>query len=175
MKTDPVKVVLFEAEKSLAAIANEVVKAGEYNRATVILGIASQVAAIARGFDAESISTSIAEVRLEKKSDHPNEVMAPIGKRKKGKRSAYAKFYRDVNALLKVGFSKRAGEYEHKAPSQIVFALADAVAKASEKGRRFTMDDVLPLISVAIATAVPVYQPYVCLSWLRELGLVVQH
>lgn len=175
MKTDPVKTVLFEAEKSLAAIANEVVKAGEYSRATVILGIASQLAAIARGLDAESTATLNAAIRPDKNSDHPTGTMVPNGKRKKGKRSAYPKFYRDGNALLKVGFSKRAGEYEHKAPSQVVFALTDAVARACEKGRRFTMDDVMPLISAALATTVPVYQPYVCLSWLRELGLVAQH
>lgn len=175
MKTDPVTAVLLEAEKSLATIASEVVKAGNYDRATAVLGIASQIAVIARGFDADPRATSIVSVRPEKSPENLDEVLAQTRKRKIGKRSAYPKFYRDGNALLKVGFSKKSGEYEHKAPSRVLFALAETVARAGAKGGRFTMDEVLPLVSADLGGNVPVYQPYVCLSWLRDLGFVVQH
>ena len=37
------------------------------------------------------------------------------------------------------------------------------------------MEEILPLVSDSLDGSVPVYQPYVCLSWLRELGFIAQH
>jgi len=169
MKTDKVRSILMAAERSLADVANEAVVAGEYDRATLILGIASQLSSIVRGLPSNTQSAPVAAAQSEPRPSGLREI------RKKGKRSTYPRFYREGNALLKVGYSKRGGEYEHKAPSQVLFALSEAVAKIGDKNRRFTMEDVLPLIAASQESAVPVYQPYVCLSWLRDLGLIAQH
>ena len=37
------------------------------------------------------------------------------------------------------------------------------------------MDDVLPLKDPVSGTEVPAYQSYLCLAWLRSVGIVTQH
>lgn len=88
----------------------------------------------------------------------------------------YPMFFGERDNLVKVGWSKKAREeYEHKAPKRTVFALTAALAEAGRNGRRFTMESVMPIKEPDSETAVPDYQAYLALAWLRALGLVVQH
>jgi hypothetical protein len=91
-------------------------------------------------------------------------------------RKRYPQFFRDGEALVKVGWSRKSREeYEHKAPKAAVLAVAGALAEAGRAKRRITMEKVMPVRDAASNTTVPDYQVYVTLAWLRELNVVVQH
>jgi hypothetical protein len=89
----------------------------------------------------------------------------------------YPLFHRDGEQLIKVGWSKSSrDEYEHKAPKASVMALALALETAGKNRRKFTMDKVIPVQDAKSGEAVPDYQSYLALAWMRdELKLVVQH
>ena len=90
--------------------------------------------------------------------------------------SAYPKFFRRGDELIKVGWSKREKkEYQHKAPHKSLLLLVTAVMKAGTSGKLFTADNLMPLINPDDGSEVPDYQIYLCLSWLRHQGLVKQH
>jgi hypothetical protein len=101
--------------------------------------------------------------------------------RKKRKASPYPKFFREGNALLKLGWSRKGkSEYEHRAPREAVLAIAAQVAEVASRGdsvtaSRFTVED---LGDVRIAQGdepISGCQIYLCIAWFRRAGLVVQH
>lgn len=79
--------------------------------------------------------------------------------------------------LVKVGWSKsQRSEYEHKSPRRVLALLVESLLRVGPKGKRLTMDKVLPLRDTENAGAeMPDYQGYVCLAWLRHEGLIQQH
>jgi hypothetical protein len=90
--------------------------------------------------------------------------------------SAYPQFHRDDNHLIKIGWSKKEKrQYEHKAPKTVLDLLVASLLAVSRDGYRFTTEDVLPLRDAGEDTDVPSYQAYLCLAWLRSVGLVEQH
>jgi hypothetical protein len=92
------------------------------------------------------------------------------------KKGSYPKFLRDGESILKLGWSKTAkAEYEHKAPKPVLMRLIAALAKLAATKKRFAMDEVLPLKESATGSDIPAYQAYVCLAWLRAVGVVTQH
>ena len=92
------------------------------------------------------------------------------------KKGSYPKFLRDGESIVKLGWSKTAGaEYEHKAPKAALMRLVAALAKLAVTKKRFAMDEVLPLKGSATGSDIPAYQAYVCLAWLRAVGIVTQH
>ena len=94
----------------------------------------------------------------------------------KGKGSAYPKFFREGDSLLKLGWSRKSkSAYEHRAPRDAVFAVAKRVAEVALTRSRFMVED---LGDVCIAQGeVPISgcQVYLCIAWFRRAGLVVQH
>ena len=91
-------------------------------------------------------------------------------------RSEYPRFLRDGNQLVKIGWSKsEKTTYEHRAPRHFLDLVVAALRRCGEKGRRFTMEDALPVTDPEDGTEVPIYQAYLCLAWLRKEGLVEQH
>ncbi|MCA9243669.1 MAG: hypothetical protein KDA32_06950 [Phycisphaerales bacterium] len=88
---------------------------------------------------------------------------------------AYPQFFRSNSDLVKVAWSKKErAEYKHKAPYRIIPALAKAILRRTETGRRFTTDQVFPLVNPDDRSETPSYQGYVALAWLKHLGLVKQ-
>lgn len=88
----------------------------------------------------------------------------------------YPQFFRQGDQLVKIGWSKTTkGEYEHKAPRRVLDALAVAIEKRSRNGKRFTVEDLLPLKDLQDKNEIPSYQVYVALAWLKLGGLVKQH
>ncbi len=62
--------------------------------------------------------------------------------KKKRKTSPYPKFFREGNALLKLGWSRKSrSEYEHRAPREAVLAVAGRVADVASTRSRFTVED----------------------------------
>ena len=93
----------------------------------------------------------------------------------KSPRSAYPKFLRLKDELVKIGWSKREKkEYQHKAPRRVVDCLVDRLLSLGGNGNLFTTEDLLPLHDPTDGADVPSYQLYVCLAWLRHENLVHQ-
>ncbi len=167
--------ILVGAEESLAKLSGEYASSRNYDRAATVLDIARAIGALsdkwsrAIGGHAQEIGVGVAAGQ-----GQPSAADAATFKRKRGRRSEYPKFYGREDWLIKVGYSKSEGEYEHKAPKAVLFSLVEALVKASRKSRQFSMNDVLPL-TTGDGSEIPSYQPYLCLNWLRECGLVEQH
>lgn len=91
--------------------------------------------------------------------------------------SEYPRFFRRGNALFKIGWSKREkSEYQHKSSLAVLQTVAGALAKAGVDGRIFTTESFMPLHATGDDDSViPDYQVYVCLAFLRHLGMVEQH
>jgi hypothetical protein len=77
---------------------------------------------------------------------------------------------------VKVGWSKKdKTEYEHRCPKNVLSCLVSAFLSVGGSGKRFSMDEVIPLTDPTDGAELPTYQIYVALAWLRSLGLVEQH
>jgi hypothetical protein len=98
----------------------------------------------------------------------------PEAKRKKA--SPYPKFFREGNALLKLGWSRKSkAEYEHRAPRKAVLAVAARVAEVASTTSRFTVEDLGDVRVAQGEEPVSGCQVYLCIAWFRRVGLVVQH
>jgi hypothetical protein len=103
----------------------------------------------------------------------PVPLFAPRARvRRTARASEFPRFEREGDKLIKVGWSKRDDRaYEHRAPQQVVFLFANAIASKARRKGVFTMDRVLPLTDDA-GNEIPSYQAYVSLAWLRSIGTV---
>jgi hypothetical protein len=102
----------------------------------------------------------------------------PERKRKARKRKAspYPKFFREGNALLKLGWSRKSKlEYEHRAPREAVVAVAARVAEVASTASRFTVEDIGDISTSQGNEPISGCQVYLCIAWFRRAGLVVQH
>ncbi|HZL37987.1 MAG TPA: hypothetical protein VFC78_21910 [Tepidisphaeraceae bacterium] len=165
--------VLLSAERLLASLAHEASESRDYDGATALLEAARRVKLL--GSNGTMVVGALNEVP-------PTEIAAsslPFHRPTPPKRSRkgdYPKFVRDGDSLVKVGWSKtEKAEYEHRSPKRVSLVLATALAEAGAKGRRFTMDNVLPLNDPTDSTPLPDYQCYLCLAWLRREEIVIQH
>ncbi len=172
MNNDPVRNILTDAERALVQLAGEAASAKDYDRATVILGLARELSAFADKWPYTALATQPPSTAPNKDAAgvaHPTERRG-----RRGKKGAYPKFFRLADSLCKVGFSKSEGEYEHKSPKSVLFLVADAIQRAGGNGTQFAMNEILPL-SNAEGAEVPSYQAYLCLSFLRSTELIKQH
>ena len=88
------------------------------------------------------------------------------------RQSAYPKFGRAGDRLIKVGWSKKnKREYEHRVPRSAVDALLGKLSTNVAPDQVFEIESVLPLVDQA-NEEVPAYQVYVTMAWLREVCLV---
>jgi hypothetical protein len=173
---DKVAQVLATTEDTLARLSGDYAAARDYELATAALNIASEISLLRNRWSKASeanpqagkVAASFAAVQSPRSDSRTHST------RQKTKRFEYPKFYRRGDSLIKIGFSKPGGEYEHKAPKYVLLLLASAIQRAGAKQGRFSMNDILPL-TAASGEEVPSYQPYLCLNWLRSSGLIRQH
>jgi len=173
--------VLLTAERKLVALSHEATESRDYDGATALLEAARRVKILGTG-DASVAATT--QFPISASSDETESLSAPAGKdisvpssvSRRGRKADYPRFLKDGDSLVKVGWSKsEKAEYEHKSPKKVLLALSQALASVGSKGRRFTMDKILPLQDAADASTLPDYQCYLCLAWLRQSELVIQH
>jgi hypothetical protein len=176
--SDAAKEVLRAAEGRLAALAQEASAGRDYENATSLLEMAQRVKFLADGKAApentirEKVGSLVLEEHATASSDTP-ENTAPTRSPRKGK---HPRFLRDGENLVKVGWSKsEKSEYEHKSPRKVLSALGAVLVAAGAKGRRFSMDKLLPINDPTDGTRLPDYQCYLALALLRENALVIQH
>lgn len=96
--------------------------------------------------------------------------------RRTSRKEGYPRFERTRDVLVKIGWSRKGrSEYIHKAPKAGVDAVARRVMNLGKGGRMFTTEDLLPVKVSGGGDDLPGYQAYVCLAWLRTIGVVEQH
>jgi len=94
----------------------------------------------------------------------------------KRKASPYPKFFREGDALLKLGWSRKArAEYEHRAPREAVLVVAERVAEVASRQDRFAVEDLGDVRVAPGDEPISGCQVYLCIAWFRRAGLVVQH
>jgi hypothetical protein len=87
-------------------------------------------------------------------------------------KSAYPRFHRDGDRLVKTGWSKKNREsYEHRAPRGTVIAFVRHLVSRVGAGEVFGIEGLLPVPDVSNGE-VPAYQVYLTLAWLRTVGAI---
>lgn len=148
---------LAKCESELRALLAHAASAGEYDAVIKLTSWARTVAGLIGG--------ALPSVTEGSKA---------ASKRKVG--TAYPRFERRGESLVKIGWSKREkAEYEHKAPMGAVALVADKVQKKGADGRIFQISGLLPCESTDGEVIVPDYQVYLVVAWWREIGLLEQH
>jgi hypothetical protein len=167
--------IIREAEAKLRSLLTEAAAEGEYNIIVKIAGWARSLGElVSEVTPADGSAQTIHAVTSDSQASLQGEAPNPPRRQKRSK--AYPKFFRNGENLVKIGWSKaQRTEYEHKAPLSVLSDLAAAISAASAKRPRLAMESVLPLKSSRDGTEVPSYQTYLCLAWLRQQGLVLQH
>lgn len=173
--------ILAEAEQKLSELTAEALRKKDYGTVQWLSIVTQRVAARdivdhfagdAGGNDSTDSSTSKVR-RLE--SNH-NSGQAPQVAAKQIDYSAGSKmfpqFYRDVDQLVKIGYSKSERRtYEHRSPREVLDRLAVLLVEIGNKEQPFTTEQILDLFQLQ-TPVVPTYQIYLCLAFLVRQGLV---
>ncbi len=137
----------------------------------------SQDGASVREHSVPANSTIAAEATRGEKRRRQSKPTPPAKRRgAKTATGAYPAFFRDADALIKVGWSKKGRrEYEHRAPFRILESVANRVEALTAAQNRFSVEDLVPLKDPVSGDEVPSYQTYLCIGWLRQCDLLEQH
>ena len=163
----------------MAALAGNSAKEADYGAAASLVELAKDVADLASKARALLDSAVKSTGKPVESSQRPPQAVSATSRspvKGRAKKAEYPKFLREGNSLVKLGWSpSEKSEYEHKSPREVLSLLISAVSKVGTNGRRFSMDKILPLVNPADNGRVPDYQAYLCLAWLKALGLLTQH
>lgn len=167
------KLALHETERKLRELAGRALVEGQYDDLIHLAELARQLSSLLEALPREGAKPGSEQTGQEANAQ-PTAVVgvakSPV--HREARRGRYPRFFREGDHIVKVGWSKRGkAEYEHKAPHEAVAIFVDRLHQA---GRRFTMDNLLP-IRLRDGRDVPAYQAYLSLAWLRACGLVEQH
>lgn len=173
--------LLESCEKSLRKLVTEAASDGDYVNVLRTTDLAKAIAALAaegRASVTEPQAHPAHPASQRANGGKPETWRNPptsSGRTSKQLRDDYPRFFRRGDELVKVGWSKKdRKEYNHRAPRQAVDVVTGAVRQAGTKGKLFNGDALLPLKDPSSGAALPNYQVYVALAWLRDLGVVEQ-
>lgn len=114
------------------------------------------------------------------KADKPNAHEVAKSSRKGGvtprvpRTTGYPRFARAGLELVKVGWSKsEKAEYRHRAARGSVDLMVSAILAEIGSTGRFSTDSLFPVIDPKDGEALPDYQAYLVLRWLREIEIVL--
>lgn len=176
--------ILRKAEQALRSLLSQAAERAEYDNLLVLTDWARILQGLAQEppITAPSNGNGAArdDQRVKKLVRLAQPKMTPAAGPKKAKsrreKNNYPKFLRDGEHLVKIGWSKREKKpYEHKSPKRVLTLLTDALVASGRNGRRFAMEDVLPLRDPEGGGDIPSYQVYLTLAWLRAEDLITQH
>jgi hypothetical protein len=75
---------------------------------------------------------------------------------------------------VKVGWSaKQKSEYQHRAPRSLLVRVSNALAQVPKR-KLVRIKDIQKMASAPSQDSAPLYQLYVVVMWLKELGLLDQ-
>lgn len=160
------RAVLLAAEQGLRALVEKAARDGRYDEVVQLAEAAQQLRRLAEAPADLGPHSRPAE---EAKPTNSNKRSASSIKQTKG--TGFPKFEVDGDRLVKIGWSKRErSEYQHKTSREAALCTFLQLGKEATT-EPFRMEDQLPVL-MADGTAVPTYQSYLVLAWLRQLGWV---
>jgi hypothetical protein len=165
------------ARREIATAAGE----GRFDELAVLAPMAKDIAALASRWPCDAPPSPAASGQIESRAKPTPQTSLRIEASgpasSKLRKRDYPQFLRERLDLVKLGWSPREkGPYEHRVPKPAVDAVSSAVAAKGKAGHRFTMDEILKaLTSSKTVEAVPSYQTYAVVSWLKWAGMVLQH
>jgi hypothetical protein len=165
------------AEQDIRGLIAEAATSGDYDLVSNLSAIARRLSALAEEAAANAsptVDVPVAPLALvERKAVGKS---APPSARRTTRKDGYPRFEKARDTLVKVGWSKKErSEYIHKAPKPALDAVVQRIAELGRGGRTFTADNLPPVRISGGTDEVPSYQTYVCLAWLREVGVIEQH
>lgn len=164
--------ILEETEQSLRELMEEALSAGDYLSLSVVARWADRIKEITPMGQIATASSVAPSVPREGTG-----VAYPVPPQTEKRAGApFPRFEVDSDQLVKIGWSKtNNGVYEQRAPAKVRDILVGSLVHLSKVKRRFTTEDLFPLTDPDDGTEIPSYQSYLCLAWLREIGLVRKH
>lgn len=166
---------LNSAESSVRSLVADAANAGDYDEALNLTNLAKSIANLTESLPASDKSQALpTRAPVSKQPSKNGTSKTRVTKKAKGK--SYPRFIQSNGDLVKIGWSKSASkEYQHKAPRQVLRAVADALkAQRMDDGVLRPPHEFLPL-SHAGGEQIPDYQSYLCIAWLRDIGIVERH
>ncbi len=188
MATQQVLGILRRCERDLKKILQQAAESGEYDKLFEVGRWARNVAGIAlEAEEALSIGTtspvkvsnaSAAQAPVEARPTPTSQQSgAEHGVKKNSKQrkaTAYPRFVRRDDELIKIGWSKKQKkQYQHKSPKYVLELLRNALLNSKADTQTISTDEFFPLRDKD-GGEVPGYQAYVCLAWFKAEELVVQ-
>lgn len=165
------------AEQDIRGLIVEAATSGEYGVVSSLSGIARRLSDLAE--EAVGKSSPVVDAPAPPTiAAKPRAILRPASSlaRKASRGEGYPRFQKSRDVLVKIGWSKKErSEYVHKAPKAGVDAVARLVTDLGKGGQIFTTEDLLPVKLGSQDDELPGYQTYICLAWLRHIGVVEQH
>ena len=167
--------LLADAEKALRDLMQRELQSQRYSELAELARMADAIARVLRGDGpAPTAANAPGSGQLTPKPP-PKKANSPAPKptvKPTASKGHYPRFERDGDKLVKIGWSKKNREaYEHRAPREAVIAFVRHLARSVAEGHVFAVDDLIP-VPDASGGALPAYQVYLTLAWLRHAGAV---
>jgi hypothetical protein len=180
-RIDVAKAALGTAEASIRKLVGDAASAGAYEEVLLLTNFAKAVATLANSVASSHIKPPAATYPATTGVQIPRRISQQSSSKtakggKKSKLESYPRFIRANGDLVKIGWSKSAGkEYQHKAPQSVISVVADAIkVQRIEDGVLRPPQEFLPL-TLPSGETIPDYQSYLCIAWLRDIGVVERH
>jgi hypothetical protein len=178
--------ILREAEAALRDVVSEAVASGDYLATMRLAAWGQELSRLTASPDADtrhlrtvpppSAPKELSDSQIAQPTDREGPSATHRQRSKDRKRDKdYPQFFRKGDLLIKIGWSKREkAEYQHKAPRDVLDAVVNMLTTAGRNAETIAIPEFLPLTGAG-GDELPPYQVYVCLAWLRKLGLIQQH
>ncbi len=168
--------MLQDSEGGLRRLMQDEIASGRYSDLSVLASLADGVSALidqAGGKNGKEIQGRVSMPRAAKAAKAPQK---PRASSKGSTKSAkYPYFEIGDDWIGKVGWSKKnREEYRHYAPISAAVALAEHVDKAQAPGRVWSVEDLGDVIDPDAGEALPSYQLYLVIAWMRSADLLVK-
>lgn len=162
--------VLARAEAELRALIESALAGGRYDDVAELAQLADGLTALRTGAAAGQTGAPVHNGHRTQRRNPPpgTHVRANDG-------GGLPRFERDGNKLIKIAGKPGQGEYEHRAPFDVIETMLATIKAKRGVGARFTAPDVLPLTDPKTRREIPSYQSYLVLGWLRQEGVLIKH
>jgi hypothetical protein len=168
--------VLRHCEEELRKLAAEAASEGDYDILGRLGSTARAVSGIGHEWQSSAMSPESPAITVDaSQRPRPSDIQRARGSGRIGASRRYPQFVRRGEDLVKIGWSRSdKREYQHRAGHDVLVALCQALLDSSRRRKLFTMDLLEGQLGKG-TNAVPGYQGYAWLAWLRSAGLVKQH
>lgn len=154
---------LQDCEGCLRRLAGKAADASDYDLLSAIANAGKLVSAARAAIESKPVTTADARPPKAPASGSPDPLDSP----------GYPRFEGRGGELVKIAWSKTdSAEYVHRAPPLLVSSIIKACMNAGLRGALFTSDVVA---KATYDAGCSLYQGYVVLAWLRDIGLVQAH